>query len=161
MGYIEQTPIDRDLVLEFFLRFSRFEFALKVSGYADGDTTRVSPAWDRFARDIAEMFDKGRTPDLQSACEYYLLNPPMKQVLANGTLSWSTDLPVEPNREVELLIGLVRRVRNNLFHGGKYNAELHEETARKEELLRGAIEILGECLRASKRVGHAYESAAI
>lgn len=81
--------------------------------------------------------------------------------MANRVLAWSTDLPVEFDRKTELLIALVRRVRNNLFHGGKYNSELHEEPARNEELLRGGLLILEECLRVSSAVRQAYNGAAI
>jgi hypothetical protein len=144
VAYLDETKIDRDLVLEFFLRFARFEFALKASGYANGDHSPVDPAWDRFGRDISVDFDRRRSAELDRACEYYLLHPPNKQVLANGSLAWSTDLPVDRARDTELLVALVRRVRNNLFHGGKYNAGLHEETARSEELLRGGLLILEE-----------------
>jgi hypothetical protein len=158
MGYLEQTSIERDLVLDFFLRFSRFEFALKVSGFASGDHERVAPDWDRFAQHVAAGFDPSRTPKLARATRYYLNNPPMKQVLVDGLLAWSTDLPAKDDK-AQLLIALVRRVRNNLFHGGKYNAEMHEETARKRELLRGGICILEECLRHHDGVRKAYEGA--
>lgn len=161
MAYLEETRIDRDLVLEFFLRFARFEFALKASGYADGDDRRVDPAWARFASDIAGQFSRQRTPELGSACEYYLLHPPNKQVLVNGSLAWNAAFPIDLAREAELLIALVRRVRNNLFHGGKYNAAMHEETARSEQLLRGGLLILEECLRVSVRVRESYDGAAI
>ena len=161
MSYIEDTAIDRQLVLDFFLCFSRFEFALKVSGYARGDASQVSPDWDRFAAEIHDTFEKDRTQALAQACESYLLNPPKKQVLANGSLAWSTDLPVDSTRQPELLISLVRRVRNNLFHGGKYSGALHEETARNEELLRGGLTILDECLRINPHLRAAFEGAAI
>lgn len=49
---LDETKIDRESVLEFFLRLARFEFVLKASGYADADDRRVDPAWERFARDI-------------------------------------------------------------------------------------------------------------
>jgi hypothetical protein len=161
VAYLDETKIDRDLVLEFFLRFARFEFALKASGYADGDDRRVDPAWERFARDITVNFDRQRSMELDSACEYYLLHPPNKQVLVNGSLAWSTALPIDLARETELLIALVRRVRNNLFHGGKYNAALHEETARSEALLRGGLQILEECLRVSGPVRQVYDGATL
>jgi hypothetical protein len=161
MNYLADISIDRDLVFDFFLRFSRFEFALKVTGYALGNDTKVTPDWDRFIRDISSNFLKTRTPELAQACDYFLLNPPKKQVLANRSLGWSTTLPCDPARESELLVKLVRRVRNNLFHGGKYNNAVHEETARNEDLLRGGLLILDECLRVSDSVRAAYDGAGI
>ena len=161
MAYLDDILIDKKLVLEFFLKFSRFEFALKLSGHALGSVNRVKADWDGFAAEIRDEFDRARSKELTHACNFYMDNPPNKQVLANGSLAWSTDLPVGPDRETELLIGLVRRVRNNLFHGGKYNAELHEETARQEQLLKGGILILEECLTVSPPVRRAYNGAAI
>lgn len=70
-----------------------------------------------------------------AVCERY-------QGLVNGSLEWSTALAIDPARETKLLIALVRRVRNNLLHGGKYQAALYGETARSEELLRGGLRIL-------------------
>jgi len=44
---------------------------------------------------------------------------------------------------------------------GKYNARMHEETARSEKLLKGAVLILDECLRVSPGVKQAYDGAVI
>jgi len=161
MPYLEETVINRDLVLGFFLKFSRFEFALKLAGYARGNITRVEPDWIRFAATIKGIFNKNHNPRLAQACEYFLSNPPNQQVRVGGSLGWSTQPPANANTEPELLIALVKRVRNNLFHGGKYNAQMHEETARSERLLSGSLLILEECLRVSPRVKHAYDGATI
>lgn len=162
MAYLESTVINRELISDFFLRFSRFEFALKVTGYATGSESRVDPDWTRFAKDIQEIFDWNRDPALVEACELYIYTPPQKQVLVNGELAWSTTLPGQwSEHSVAFLLELVRRVRNNLFHGGKYNGQFHEETARNEALLAGGLRILQECLQASDEVRKAYEEAAI
>ena len=161
MPYLEETVLNRDLVLEFFLKFSRFEFALKLAGYARGNINRVEPDWIRFAATIRDLFNRNHNPHLAQACEYFLNNPPNQQVRVRGTLGWSTQPPANANTEPELLIALVKRVRNNLFHGGKYNAQMHEETARSETLLHGSLLILKECLRVSPRVKHAYDGAII
>lgn len=161
MSYLEETIIDRDLVFEFSLKFSRFEFALKLAGYARGNENYVEPDWTRFAAAVKDTFDKNQNPDLAQACEYLLVNPPNQQVLVGGSLGWSANPPSNVNTEPELLIALVKRVRNNLFHAGKYNAQMHEETARSEALLRASLLILDECLRVSPRVKRAYDGAAI
>lgn len=160
MPYLDNSGLDRELLLDFFLRFSRFEFALKAAGYAEGNDRYVDPDWQRFAADIAPSFNQHRTSELEEACEFYSVNPPWKQVLVNNTLGWSADLPAHQS-QVDLLLGLVRRVRNNLFHGGKYNAELHEEPARNVRLLRGGLHILDECLHDSPRVKRLYDGSAI
>ncbi len=101
------------------------------------------------------------TPELANACGLFRVNPPNQQVLANGALAWSTAPPANAASEPELLVALVKRVRNNLFHGGKYNARMQEETARSEALLRSSIHVLEECLRVSPEVRRVYEGAAI
>jgi len=161
MAYLEETFINRDLVLEFFLKFSRFEFALKLAGYARGNDTYIKPDWIRFAATINDIFNKNHNPHLAQACEYFLINPPNQQVLVGGRLGWNPQPPAKANTEPKLLIALVKRVRNNLFHGGKYNAQMHEETARSEMLLRGSLLILDECLRVSPQVKNAYDGATI
>ncbi len=161
MTYLSETDINQTLVLEFFLMISRFEFALKITKYAKGDNNRAEPDWAKYAKDICEQFNKNKTKELLNACEFYLQNPPKKQVLVNGALDWSKTLPNNNTKEPEILISLVRRVRNNLFHGGKYNAQLHDETARNEELLKAGIIILQECLNVSPDVKQAFDGAAI
>ncbi len=161
MTYFDDLGMDRELLLNFFLRFSRFEFALKAAGYAVGNETRVDPNWTDFARDITADFDRVHSPELDDACDFFLTNPPHKQVLVNGQLAWSGQLPNEQDGEVALLLSLVRRVRNNLFHGGKYNAGLHDEPARNTRLLHSGLLVLDECLRTSDRVRRYYDGSAI
>ena len=160
MDYLERTTINRDLVLEFFLVLSRMEFALKVTGFAIGSETDVKPNWDGFAQELREDFNKEATPELLEASNYYLNLPPQKQVLQNGGLSWSSAMP-NNSAEIEKLLILVRRVRNNLFHGGKYNHQGHEETARNESLLRHGITILRASMVLVPNVDAAYSGAAI
>lgn len=161
MPYLEETAINRDLVLGFFLKFSRFEFALKFAGFSRGGVNYVEPDWIRFAATLRDTFNKNQNPPLAQACKYILDNPPKQQALAGGNLAWNTQPPANANTEPELLVAYVKRVRNNLFHGGKYNNQMHEETARDEELLRGSLLILDECLRVSQRVKGIYDGAII
>jgi hypothetical protein len=56
---------------------------------------------------------------------------------------------------------LVRRVRNNLFHGGKFSDEVHSGRARNELLLRHSLAILHRCLDLSPSVATDYENAAL
>jgi hypothetical protein len=48
-GIFERFAEDRMLVLQFFLVFARFEYALKRSGFLRGNESKVEPDWDRFA----------------------------------------------------------------------------------------------------------------
>ena len=165
---MDQTPclnignltIDRDLLFKFFVVFSKFEFALKNSPFLRGDESRAEPDWECFAASLRCSFQASTSLQLKEACEYLLSNPPKKQVKVNDRLAWSSNDP-DSLSEVERLLLLVRRVRNNLFHGGKFSAEGFEDTSRQERLLKGALMILAECLRLSPEVRSLYYDATI
>lgn len=72
-----------------------------------------------------------------------LLNtPPSKQVLSSDrTLDWEEGTSPQ---NVQELFGAVRRVRNNLVHGGKSGDEVSD---RNDALVAEAIEVLKEALR--------------
>ena len=67
----------------------------------------------------------------------------------------------ENESEIEFLLRMVRTVRNNLFHGGKYNIEVHEEVERTELLLQNSLTILMACLRLSQEVERQFIQAVI
>lgn len=165
---LENLRISRDLLLEFFLVFARFEYALKNSAFVQPGRSRrnetapsAEPNWRAFASSIAGLFTKGHTPDLEQACEYILINPPMRQVLINGDVAWDTTGPNLSLSETERLLFLVRRVRNNLFHGGKFSNEAFEDSDRQRRLLNGSLLVLNECLRVSPRVKSAFDNATL
>ena len=160
MAYLEQTSINRDLVLDFFLVLSRMEFALKLAGYAKGDEKNVSPDWIKFGKDISLSFDSKADQTVSKALQYYLSIPPDKQVLKDGRLDWVSAVPTDET-EIERTLILIRRVRNNLFHGGKYNAQAHSETARNEELLKMGICVLKQAMQILPNVQAAYDGASI
>jgi hypothetical protein len=159
--------INRELVLEFFLAFSCFEFALKNAGFAqpssrkNGRLPSVNPGWDSFAASVRGKFQRNRNPKLNSACEYILENPPLEQVWIDNGLAWETNNPCESVSEVECLLRFVRRVRNNLFHGAKFSGDAFEDTSRQEMLLKNCLLILAECLEISPQVQSVYKSGAI
>lgn len=136
----------RDLVFRFFLVFSRFEYALKRAGFTAGSSGNAKPGWDSFASKYPSAFNPAQTPELKVAFDYFSAHPPRKQVLDSGSLSWSA--PQDRTREPILtwLLRVVRIVRNNLFHGGKFPIASIPDPARDPILLRHALTILGACV---------------
>lgn len=67
-------------------------------------------------------------------------------------------LPLKKKSSQKILI-LIRRVRNNLFHGGKFNGEWFEPE-RSEALMRNALIILRACGENHHEVSKAYGSIA-
>lgn len=77
------------------------------------------------------------------------------QVVRDGLLKWEVAAP-DASDTHELLL-CVRRVRNNLFHGGKFN-EHWFEPERSVPLLRHSLSILDACLRSSQQLNEAFKS---
>jgi len=164
-----KIEVDKDLLLNFFLTFSCFEFALKNSGLYkpprpnDDPNTgyRAKPDWDRFALSLRRKFQIGSPPQLAEACEYLLLNPPWREVVANGALVWDAAAESNALTDVEKLVCYIRRVRNNLFHGGKFSTSHTPDRRRNAELMEYSLVILHEFLRLSNAVKTEYDAASL
>ena len=137
------------LATDFFVVFSRFECALKRSGkYAIGNDERVDPDWDGFARDLGADFLKRVIKE--GVAPVLVAKPPRKQVkLASGDLGWR-DMGAVINTS-DLFLAL-RRARNNLAHGAKYQdagagrADFVEGSERDDALLRDSLAVLALAL---------------
>ena len=150
-----------DLVNEMFYTFARFEYALKATGFIK-NTDDAKPDWTKFANSISPLFDNHDDPDVKSAVEFIFADPPNKQVVRDGRLEWRNADSGTVNCCDSLLI-FVRRIRNNLFHGGKFtgqhleNGDWSKLNERDEELVRHSICILKACLIASPSLQAAYD----
>ena len=135
-----------DLAKEVFIEFARFEYCLKVTGYLvtrDGD---AKPNWDEFSNcsEMKELFDEIKSEDAKTcgAMRYILDNPPKQQIAKDGNLDWLKKQSASCSQEY---FGAVRRVRNNLFHGGKFNGHFLDPE-RSAKLLEGVLCVL-KCAR--------------
>lgn len=80
--------------------------------------------------------------------------PPKKQIIQNGQIAWGTS-PVDTSSLADEVLLYARRVRNNLFHGGKFNGRWFEPE-RSEGLLRATLTILKACVEHHPDVRQAY-----
>lgn len=142
---------DRQLAWQFFVFFSRFEYALKrCSKYLKSN---AQPNWDRFSSDNNAAFLLQSSPDLFTAIDYFKKFPPQKQMQVEGQLTWSG--PIYYDEKEPLLVWLltaVRGARNNLFHGGKFPGFPIAEPSRDRDLIAYAILILNVCLHLDQSV---------
>jgi len=138
----------RDLVYEFFFVFSRFEHALSVTNYLTEGKGGVSPDWNKFAREMNDVFLATLSPEVKKAVRYYEVAPPRKQVVDFDSLTWKDVVP-QTDYQLEKLLLLVRRVRNNLFHGEKFSVLLEGDSKRDMYLLGYGLTILYACLQSS------------
>ncbi|MGY4725124.1 hypothetical protein [Burkholderia pyrrocinia] len=148
----ELIAVKPDLLIGFTGVFSRYEYALKNSGFAKGGGSKVDPDWDAFARSIAAEFDKLDVPGFREAVIYLVTSPPRKQVLGSHGIEWKVSPPDGALRASVQALLMVRRVRNNLFHGGKFWMPDGEGRARNEKLVKSSLAILLACLPLHARV---------
>lgn len=106
-----------ELTADFLFVFARFEYALKSAGFVVARKD-AQPGWDRFAKEIGVGIDKDR---LQEVAGYLIQSPPLKQVVFDQSLGWEPDGYDGDPADVVRVVALVRRVRNNLFHGAKFH----------------------------------------
>ncbi|WP_227642261.1 hypothetical protein, partial [Klebsiella pneumoniae] len=109
------------LAFQFFKLFAQYEYALKAMGYAkSGRDDSVQLDWDGFSNDIGCLVLVDAEFPLQHAIDYIFDEPPRKQVLEDGKINWRK--VNADQRSPQILFSHIRRVRNNLYHGGKFNA---------------------------------------
>ncbi|TNE26533.1 MAG: hypothetical protein EP349_09885 [Alphaproteobacteria bacterium] len=148
--------LDKTLIFSFFEKFSKFECALKRAGFHKGDEDKIEVAWDKFANSLNSDF----VQKLGAAeeCTAIFKNPPKKMVVRNGNAGWKpegNECPASPNDNQTLFV-YVRRVRNNLFHGGKYPEGPVQTPERDGQLLKSCMYILEKALEQSSKVNEFY-----
>ena len=148
----ELLAIDLKLLTAFTGVFSRYEYALKGSGFAKGGANKVDPDWDAFAQSIADKFDDLDEPRFREAVIYLVTNPPRKQVLDAHGLGWKDSPPDSAHRASAQALLMVRRVRNNLFHGGKFWMPEFRIKDRNEKLVKASLAVLLACHPLDPRV---------
>jgi hypothetical protein len=156
------TGDDSELVLQFFATFSRFEYALKRAGFVRSDWyNNASADWQRFARKKGNaLLDDITDRKFVEARSFLLREPPQKQVViaADRSLRWQANTKRSEEGDAEYLLRLVRDVRNNLFHGGKYpNQAVSGRRLRNSMLLEACLTILEKCLSLDADVKHFFE----
>jgi len=157
MGPFTHCPELDDLAYRMFREFSRFEYALKARRYLLNPNGDAKAAWDRFAKDIHPAFEErlSNDADLGQAVDYLMNHPPKKQVARQNELGWS-DVRPEADTPTGVLLLCVRRVRNNLFHGGKFSRGWIDPH-RSSRLITASLTVLNGCLELSDPIREAYE----
>lgn len=146
-----------ELACEFMAVFSRLEYALKSTQYALGNEKKVDPAWDSFANDIDQQFMAITQDDVVESRNYLLGRPPKKQVLKNKKVVF-IDQVIDPKQaRTQQLLLMVRTVRNNLFHGGKYLPDGEQEADRDHRLVHYSLIVLFAVSRLDEYVKSSFE----
>lgn len=127
----------KDIVYEFFMKFSRFEFALKESGFVRaGHRDSVQSDWGAFHNQFEAEY-------VLSDFEQEILDaPPKVQVFRNGNIHWQDFQFQERLSNLEQLTLALRAMRNNLFHGGKYGHRSWDDYERVKFLIERGVKTI-------------------
>lgn len=144
------------LAADFFFNFARFEYALKAVGYRIMRRGNIEADWRRLAEELDYLFQNPSTQEFEEAVKYYIKRPPMKECLIEDRLVWRE---AEPSTDLmaDKVLVYVRRVRNNLFHGGKFSGKYLADPERSNTLMEKGLIILDTCLSAIPELREAYE----
>lgn len=162
---INPHSIEKD-VFEFFFVFSRFEFALKQSGYittSSPTSDNAIPDWDALVKDYKKVYVA--CEETEESIKYLLEKPPNRQTVyreESGALQarWK---PITINSNAPLLytlVDIVKVVRNNLFHGGKYGDNGWDDEARVSLLLKHSINVIHHWLQLREELNVYYTDQA-
>lgn len=131
--------LDR-LAFSFFKLFARYESSLKEQGYFQPRNGKILVDWDRFANEVIGTNFIEELGDNAAHAHFILEQPPKRQVVDDaGQIIWQ-DVPNQ-DKSVQALFGHISRVRNNLYHGAKFNGTWFDPQ-RSKALLSASLEIL-------------------
>jgi hypothetical protein len=129
------------LACKFFKLFARYEYGLKQKNYTiRKEINRFSIDWDKWANEEVGRDFLACLGTKKTLADYILDNPPMRQELNDSDeVVWT---PVDSSdKSVQALFGHIRRMRNNLFHGSKFNNTWFDPS-RSKKLLENGLGVL-------------------
>jgi hypothetical protein len=163
---VAPSGVDRTVLLDFFVTFARCEFALKTGGFAKcgekrGVGCEAQADWGAFIKAVSISFQSGVEPNVEAACERLIDALPWELVLVNGNVMWQQQSSSAKKDLATDALTVVRRLRNNLFHGNE-SGTLHGYVAsQRGQRLRDAVLILQTSVSLIPKAMAAYNSAAL
>lgn len=141
--------VDQYTAYELLKAFAQMEFALKkIPKFIQGDSDRPAQVqWGTVGRTLAAMPASTFLDEIPAAPKQKLLagrNRPMKQlVVMSGVDKTARFRPVDlPRNDAAALLEAARRVRNNLFHGGKENPADEHYSGEDQEWAEAALVVV-------------------
>lgn len=136
---IDEVAVDG---IALFKCMMRLEFAVKEAGYVRrGKNDAAEVDWDRYANEVLGLGFWQQVLKVEDV-EPLIQTPPKKQIVdGSGNLGW---MDAAEASSVQDLIGAVRRVRSNLFHGGKSG---DPDAERNDELYSASLSVIDLILK--------------
>lgn len=151
----EELQIDAELVCEFFGVFARFEYAMKATTYCTSDRYgNALPDWRKLKEQLGQPVCEAGTERVVAAIDYLLEEPPQVQMCVDGRPEF-VELELDGGNSGAQAIEAARRVRNNLFHGGKHTP--HSAPERDTSLIQASLAVIGACLEIDETLNTEFE----
>jgi hypothetical protein len=144
---IAQLGITKDLLLDFLVCFARFEYALKASRFLHQPRGVVEADWHCFMTHVEQLAEDELVAVIAAGATL-LQHPPKKLVMTDTQPIWR-EVSRAGRSQIRFLLESVKRVRNNLFHGGKWVAP-PEDPSRHQVLVQESVAVLGELLKVAR-----------
>ncbi|WP_230432141.1 hypothetical protein [Plesiomonas shigelloides] len=152
----KQEKLEKE-IFKFFVIFSRFEFALKSSGFLVKKPSEkpsekpAEPNWDSFVKKYKKTFQV--TDELNNSFTYLTnqCSAPSRQILVvsdEGTVNevlsstWKKQNIDANAPDLKKVVDSIKLVRNNLFHGGKYGDKSWNDPERTSLLIEHSIKVI-------------------
>lgn len=132
-------PGKTEIVFEFMLAFSRFEYSLKRAKFLKKQET-AEVDWNAVKNEFENNASKETKNKILSSDAYIWVNPPKKQIVENSALSWKQ--AQKRSGSIREAIEALQRIRNNLFHGGKWPSGPEYSPERDLKLISCGLQIL-------------------
>jgi hypothetical protein len=146
---------DPDLVLRFVGVFSRLEYRLKVTRFRQREDGEAKTDWNAFVGAAEARFNPEESPELAEAYGYLTGNPPRLLEVKNGEVFWA-DYVERGTTRVDEAVWIVKQIRNNRFHGGKFAHDPQSSPQRENKLLISSTILLSHLISVAPEVDEAY-----
>lgn len=154
---VSKLTVTPELALEFLAVYSRLEYALKVTRFRSIKEGEAKADWSKFSLEVSDVFDPRKNEELSNAFAYITTEPLRFLGVRNGVLDWY-DFSVPNNcSPIDKAIRIIKQMRHNLFHGGKYAHDNNASADRDSKLLTNALLVLKEVQQKIPEVKTAYE----
>ena len=144
-------------VFEFMAAFAKFEYALKQAAFTRvGARGQVEADWAAFQSSVHSVVDSllpSEDPRAKSARALMNEPPGVQALQPDKTPKWES-AGTWGKTDTDRLCSALKRVRNNLFHGGK---ELRGTLARDLDLVRWGLDVLDMLIESHDQVKTHFE----
>lgn len=147
---------NEEILLEFFIIYSRLEYALKRTNFTKTNDGDAEANWEKFISKNKSNFDSQKSERLKQAVDYLLSFPAQKQIIKDGKLDFVEHPGTKSGPELCRVYHCIRMTRNNLFHGGKFPYKPVKEPSRNKKLIESCLIVLKEIIELDKRIENMF-----